>query len=76
MYPSFDIGDRLVAEKLTFRNRNPTKGEVVIFRAPESLQSRGYSKNDVFIKRVVRAHPSTLVVVLDDRQPSTLVFFH
>jgi hypothetical protein len=60
MYPSFDIGDRLVAEKLTFRNRNPAKGEVVIFRAPESLQSRGYSKNDVFIKRVVRAHPSKL----------------
>jgi len=55
MYPSFDVGDRLVAEKLTYRfGRPPARGDVVIFNPPaELLRKMGYPANEVFIKRVV-----------------------
>jgi signal peptidase I len=55
MFPAFDVGDRLVAEKLTYRfARPPARGDVVIFNPPaELLRKMGYGPYEVFIKRVV-----------------------
>lgn len=61
MFPNFDVGDRLVAEKLTFRwSRPPRAGDVVIFHPPfdrhEGEKRSVLAKlldDDVFIKRVV-----------------------
>ena len=56
MYPSFDVGDRLVAEKLTYRSRSPAVGDVVIFRPPFDRDRSPLERlleDDVFIKRVV-----------------------
>jgi len=61
MFPAFDVGDRLVAEKLTYRwSRPPRAGDVVIFHPPFD-RHEGEDRNvlakllddDVFIKRVV-----------------------
>ena len=61
MFPSFEVGDRLVAEKLTYRwSRPPRAGDVVIFHPPFD-RHEGENRNvlakllddDVFIKRVV-----------------------
>ena len=62
MFPAFDVGDRLVAEKLTYRwSRPPRAGDVVIFHPPfdrhQGEQNRSVLAklldDDVFIKRVV-----------------------
>jgi len=65
MFPNFDVGDRLVAEKLTYRfsGHGPQRGDVVIFHPPaELLRKSGYPADEVFIKRVVAVAGDTIEV--------------
>jgi signal peptidase I len=37
MYPGMDIGDRLVIEKLSYRQHPPRAGDIVTFEPPKGV---------------------------------------
>ncbi len=53
MLPTLHTGDRLVVEKVSYRFHPPITGDIVVFQPSEELQSRGYLKDQAFIKRVI-----------------------
>ncbi|NJN74244.1 MAG: signal peptidase I [Limnothrix sp. RL_2_0] len=51
MLPTLEINDRLIIEKVSYRFKDPKRGDVVVFYPTEVLEQQNYT--DAFIKRVI-----------------------
>jgi signal peptidase I len=52
MYPSFDDGEYLLTDKISYKMGEPGRGDVVVFKAPEASQCPEGTGCD-FIKRII-----------------------
>lgn len=55
MYPNFKNGDYILTEKISYHNKDPKRGDVVVFHAPPP-------NNADFIKRVIGLPGETIMV--------------
>ena len=59
MEPSFESGDYLIVDELSYRFRDPQRGEVVVFEYPQDASQR-------FIKRVIGL-PGEIIEIKDGK---------
>lgn len=64
MYPTLDVGDRLVVEKISYNFTQPHNHDIIVFTPPIQLQAIGYDQSQAFIKRII-AHGGETVAVQD-----------
>ena len=62
MFPTLEIGDRLVVEKVSYRLGEIHRGDIVVFQPPPQLQQQGYHANQAFIKRAIALAGDTVAV--------------
>jgi signal peptidase I len=60
MEPTLEINDRLIIEKLSYRFREPQRGDVVVFSPTETLKEQNF--HEAFIKRVIGLPGDTVEV--------------
>ena len=71
MEPNFENGDYLIVDELSFRFRDPQRGEVVVFKYPNNLSQR-------YIKRMIGLPGETVEIkdgkiILFDREGSRVL---
>lgn len=62
MFPTLDVGDRLVVEKVSYHFQPVHRGDIIVFQPPKQLQLRGYEVNQAFIKRAIAKSGDTVAV--------------
>lgn len=62
MFPTLQIGDRVVVEKVSYHFHTPMAGDIIVFDPPPQLQALGFSSDQAFIKRVIGLPGQTIRV--------------
>ena len=60
MRPTLEVNDRLIVEKISYRFREPIRGDVIVFNPTESLEAENFK--DAFIKRIIGLPGETVEV--------------
>lgn len=61
MLPTLEVGDRLIIEKISYRFREPARGDIVVFYPPEHVGFR-----EAYIKRLIGLPGDQVEVRLGD----------
>lgn len=61
MYPTFEHGEYLLTDKISYKRGEPQRGDVVVFKAPEATQCPEGTGCD-FIKRIIGLPGDTVEV--------------
>lgn len=51
MLPTLQIDDRLIIDKISYKFRNPVRGDIVVFNPTDTLKQQNFK--DAFIKRLI-----------------------
>jgi len=62
MFPTLEVGDRIVVEKVSYYFSSPAFQDIVVFNPPQLLQNYGYDADQAFIKRVIGDSGETIAV--------------
>lgn len=62
MFPTLQINDRLVVEKLSYHFQQPITGDIIVFSPPKQLRRFGFTKDQAFIKRIIGEPGETVAV--------------
>lgn len=62
MFPTFEIGDQFLVDKVSKYVHEPETGDIVVFEPPQALRDRGYKKKDAFIKRLIARGGDTVKI--------------
>lgn len=60
MLPTLQINDRLIIEKMSYRFKDPQRGDIVVFSPTATLEKQNF--HDAFIKRVIGLPGETIEV--------------
>ncbi|CAD5932129.1 MULTISPECIES: signal peptidase I [Planktothrix] len=66
MFPTLEINDRLVIEKVSYYLKSPQFGDIIVFTPPSQLQEIGYGADQAFIKRII-GKPGQIIEVKNGR---------
>lgn len=68
MSPTLLVDDRVLADRLAYRNRPPSRGDIIVFNAPRAADfEHGHTTESVLVKRVTAVGGDTLQLRTDAR---------
>ncbi|MEL6350280.1 MAG: signal peptidase I [Cyanobacteria bacterium J06627_28] len=63
MQPTVEINDRLFVEKVSYRFKDPQRGDIIVFQAPQkALEASNSDTNDAYLKRIIGLPGETIEV--------------
>ena len=63
MLPTLKVNDRLIVEKMSYRFRDPKRGDIVVFKPTDGIKERQPDLKDALIKRIVGIPGDTIELI-------------